>query len=162
MIRVARKWVLGSALICGSLLASSALAQEYGVYLLCKGQVLVKGRALKSHIDLALRRNDQTVLIQRSDVLPAAQKMSMQITPQFYTMELLLPSQGSSVYFDWLRGRLVVWDPDLKKLRTVRMSVNRQTAALEGDMRDNGGSSVGRINMTCEPSDNESVPEPKF
>ncbi|MEO5734225.1 MAG: hypothetical protein ABIN96_11110 [Rubrivivax sp.] len=49
-----------------------------------------------------------------------------------------------------------------ENLHTIRLSVNRQTAALEGDLKDGTGKSIGRIDMRCEPTDNESVPERKF
>jgi hypothetical protein len=154
--------VLAAVLWTGVGIATSVSAQEYGVYLLCKGRVEVKGRALTGHVDLALRRNSQTALIQSSDILPVGKKMDLQITPQFYTMDISLPTQGSTAFYDWLRGRLVVWDPDLKRLSVVRLSVNRQNGKLEADMLNGAGVSLGRLRMTCDPSDNESVPEPKF
>jgi len=155
-------------LICRGLLAAAAFAvlpataQEFGVYLKCKGKVASAGKTMDSHVDLALRRNSQLALIQSSDILPAAEKMRLDITPQFYTMMFKAPVRGSVVYYDWLRGALFVWNPDLKKLRTVRMSVNRQSAALEGEMMDDAGAVLGRLNMQCEPSNNDTVPEPKF
>jgi hypothetical protein len=101
-------------------------------------------------------------MIQSSDILPAGQKMKLEITPQFYTMVFNAPVRGSVVYYDWLRGALFVWNPDLQKLHTIRISVNRQNAALEGDMQDGAGATIGRLKMKCDPSDNESTPEPKF
>jgi hypothetical protein len=50
----------------------------------------------------------------------------------------------------------------LRELQTVRISVDRQTAMLDGDMRDVNDRSIGRLKMRCTPSDNDSVPEPKF
>ena len=44
----------------------------------------------------------------------------------------------------------------------MRISVDRQTAMLDGDMRDVNDRSLGRLKMHCTPSDNDSVPEPKF
>jgi len=44
----------------------------------------------------------------------------------------------------------------------VRISVDRQSAALEGDMRDINDRSLGHLKMRCKPSDNDSAPEPKF
>jgi hypothetical protein len=72
------------------------------------------------------------------------------------------PTRNSTVYYDWIRGTLVVWNPAFRELQTVRISVDRQSAALEGDMRDINDRSLGRLKMRCKPSDNDSAPEPKF
>ena len=137
-------------------------AQEYGVYLNCSGQVLVNGRSKSAHLELALRRNSSLALIQRSDVLPVGDKMKLDITPAFYSMVFRAPVPTSASYYDWMRGTLIVWSPVLRELQTVRISVDRQSAALEGDMRDINDRSLGRIKMRCKPSDNDSAPEPKF
>lgn len=137
-------------------------AQEYGVYLNCSGQVLVNGRSKSAHLELALRRNSSLALIQRSDVLPVGDKMKLDITPAFYSMVFRAPVPTSASYYDWMRGTLIVWSPVLRELQTVRISVDRQSAALEGDMRDINDRSLGRLKMRCKPSDNDSAPEPKF
>ena len=139
-----------------------AAAQEFGVYLNCKGQVLAGGKSRNAHLDLALRRNSSLALIQRSDVLPVGDKMKLEITPALYSMVFHAPAQNSAVYYDWIRGTLFVWGPALRQIQTVRISVDRQTAALEGDMRDVNDRSIGRLKMRCTPSDNDSAPEPKF
>ena len=139
-----------------------ASAQEFGVYLNCKGQVQAGGKSKNAHLDLALRRNSSLALIQRSDVLPVGDKMKLEITPALYSMVFHAPAQNSAVYYDWIRGTLFVWGPALRQLQTVRISVDRQTAALEGDMRDVNDRSIGRLKMRCTPSDNDSAPEPKF
>ena len=72
------------------------------------------------------------------------------------------PVRTSAVYYDWARGTLFVWNPALRELQTVRISVDRQSAALEGDMRDFNDRSLGHLKMRCTPSDNDSAPEPKF
>jgi hypothetical protein len=143
-------------------LALPAVAQEFGVYLNCKGQAAASEKTLASRVDLALRRNSQLALIQSSNILPAGQKMKLEITPQFYTMTYKAPLRGSVIYHDWLRGALFVWSPDLKKLETIRMSVDRQTAALEGEMLDGEGVVIGRLAMRCQPKNNDTVEEPKF
>ena len=137
-------------------------AQEYGVYLNCSGQVQVNGRSKSAHLDLALRRNSALALIQRSDVLPVGDRMKLEITPAFYSMVFRAPVPTSASYYDWMRGTLIVWSPVLRELQTVRISVDRQSAALEGDMRDINDRSLGRLKMRCTPSDNDSAPEPKF
>jgi hypothetical protein len=142
--------------------ALPALAQEFGVYLNCKGQVTASEKTRASRVDLALRRNSQLALVQSSDILPAGEKMRLDITPQFYTMTFKAPVRGSVIYHDWLRGALFVWNPDLKRLHTIRMSVDRQTAALEGEMLDGEGAVMGRLAMRCTPKNNDTVEEPKF
>jgi hypothetical protein len=137
-------------------------AQEFGVYLNCSGQVQASGRSKNAHLDLALRRNSSLALIQRSDVLPVGDKMKLEITPTFYSMVFYAPRPNSAVYYDWIRGTLLVWGPGLRELQTIRISVDRQSAALEGDMRDVNDRSIGRLKMRCKPSDNDSAPEPKF
>ena len=161
-MRSAARIVRGALLVAAAFAVLPAAAQEFGVYLKCQGKVASSGKTKDSHVELALRRNSQLALIQSSDILPAGEKMRLDISPQFYTMMFKAPLRGSVVYYDWLRGALFVWNPDLKKLRTVRMSVNRQSAALEGEMLDDAGAVLGRLNMQCVPSDNETAPEPKF
>lgn len=142
--------------------AAPGTAQEFGVYLNCSGQVQAGGRSKNAHLDLALRRNSSLALIQRSDVLPVGDKMKLQITPAYYSMVFQAPLPNSAIYYDWIRGALFVWGPALRQLQTIRISVDRQSAALEGDMRDVNDRSIGRLKMHCKPSDNESAPEPKF
>jgi hypothetical protein len=144
------------------LVAVPSPAQEYGVYLNCTGQVQAGGKSRSASLDLALRRNSSLAMIQRSDVLPVGDKMKLEITPTFYSMVLRAPVPSSASYYDWMRGTLIVWSPVFRELQTVRISVDRQTAALEGDMRDINDRSLGRLKMRCKPSDNESAPEPKF
>ena len=137
-------------------------AQEYGVYLNCTGQVQAGGKSRSANLDLALRRNSSLALIQRSDVLPVGDKMKLEITPAFYSMVFHAPVPSSASYYDWMRGTLIVWSPVFRELQTVRISVDRQTAALDGDMRDINDRSLGRLKMRCKASDNDSAPEPKF
>ncbi len=142
--------------------AMPGTAQEYGVYLSCTGQVQAGGKSKSANLDLALRRNSSLALIQRSDVLPVGDKMKLDITPGFYSMVFRAPVPSSAAYYDWMRGTLIVWSPVLRELQTVRISVDRQSAALDGDMRDINDRSLGHLKMRCKPSDNDSAPEPKF
>jgi hypothetical protein len=148
--------------LVAAVMAAPAVAQEFGVYLNCKGQVVSEAKTLASHVSLALRRNSQLAMIQSSSILPAGEKMRLEITPQFYTMTFKAPLRGSVIYHDWLHGALLVWNPDLKKLHTIRMSVDRQSAALEGEMLDGAGANIGRLAMRCEAQNNDTAPEPKF
>jgi hypothetical protein len=145
-----------------TVVALPAAAQEFGVYLNCKGQAVSEGKTLASHVSVALRRNSQLAMIQSSNILPAGEKMRLEITPQFYTMMFKAPLRSSLIYHDWLHGALLIWNPDLKKLHTIRISVDRQSAALEGEMLDGTGANIGRLAMRCEPQNNDTAPEPKF
>jgi hypothetical protein len=152
----------GIAALTGLMACAPVNAQEFGVYLACSGKVFAGNRAMPAHLDLALRRNSQLALIQRSDVLPAGDRMKLQISPAFYTMVYAAPLRNSTVWYDWIRGAVFVWNPDLLKLQSVRLSVDRQTAALEGEMRDGAGVQLARLAMRCDPKNNDTVPEPKF
>jgi hypothetical protein len=157
-----RAFVRLLVLAAAVLAVAPSTAQEFGVYLNCSGQVQSGGKSKSAHLDLALRRNSSLALIQRSDVLPVGEKMKLEITPALYSMVFHAPAQNSAVYYDWIRGTLFVWGPALRQIQTVRISVDRQSAALEGDMRDVNDRSIGRLKMRCKPSDNDSAPEPKF
>ena len=61
----------GLALVC---VLPPAAAQEFGLYLDCKGQLRSSGKSRPAELDLALRRNSQLAMISASDVLPAAQR----------------------------------------------------------------------------------------
>jgi len=145
-----------------SLVLMPATAQEYGLYLICSGQVVAGGQSKDAHLDLALRRNSSLALVQRSDVLPVGDKMKLQITPGFYSMVFHAPARTSTVYYDWTRSAIFIWSPVFRELQTVRISVDRQTAVLEGDMRDASDRSLGSLKMRCEPKNNDNVAAPKF
>ena len=152
----------GLAAMAGSMAPAPVDAQEFGVYLACAGKVYAGKRAMPAHLDLALRRNSELALIQRSDVLPVGERMKLQISPAFYTMVYAAPLRNSTVWYDWIRGAVFVWNPDLLKLQSVRLSIDRQTAALEGEMRDGAGVQLARLAMRCDPKANDTVPDPKF
>ena len=153
--------IRGLALLA-ALVAGPAGAQEWGIYLLCNGTMEAKGKALPAHLDLAMRRNNQTALVQRSNVVPVGERFKFQISPTYYSMVFRMPQRGSVVYYDWIRGQLFVWDPDLLKLHTTRVSVNRQTAMLDGEMFDGNQATLGKFKMKCEAKNNDTVEEPKF
>jgi len=158
-LRAWPRWLLAAA---AGLAGPAAVAQEYGLYLACTGKVQAQGQAKDAHLDIALRRNSGLAMVQRSDVLPAGDKMKLEITPAFYSMVFRAPVRGSAVYTTWIRGPVFVWYPDLTRLTTARISVNRQSAALEGELLDGADHLLGRLAMKCDPKTNDSVPEPKF
>lgn len=162
MTAVTRLLGLSFAALVMSASSAPAVAQEFGVYLACAGEIRAGSRAMPAHLDMALRRNSQLALIQRSDVLPVGERLKMEISPTFYSMVYSAPLRDSTVWYDWIRGALFVWDPDLLKLQAVRLSVDRQTAKLEGEMRDGAGVQLARLAMVCDPKNNDTVPEPKF
>ncbi|MBS0446413.1 MAG: hypothetical protein JSR59_10750 [Proteobacteria bacterium] len=162
MARTARRTLLAALTLVGAAAALPASAQEYGVYLLCKGQIEVQGRTTEAHLDMALRRNSYLALVQRSNVLPVNLKGKMEISPAFYSMLFVAPTRDSVVWYDWIRGALFIWAPDLKRLHTARVSVDRQTAALEGEMLDGAGAAIGKLAMHCEPKTNNDIAAPKF
>ncbi len=151
-----------AVVVVAALIAGPAAAQEFGVYLACAGEVRDGSRAMPAHLDLALRRNSQLAMVQSSDVLPVGERMKLEITPAFYSMVYAAPVRDSAVWYDWIRGTMFVWDPDLLKLQSVRLSVDRQTAKLEGELRDGAGLQLARLAMRCDPKNNATVPEPKF
>ena len=152
--------LLGAA---GMLLATGgAQAQQFHLYLKCIGQVEANGRSRAAHLDLAMRDNNQTALIQRSNVLPVGERLKYQASPAHYSMVVRAPARNSVVFYDWIRGELFVWNPDLTRLQAVRLSIDRQTTELEGELVDGKSDVLGRLRMRCTPSDNDSAPAPKF
>lgn len=139
-----------------------AAAQQFHLYVKCSGAVVAKGRSNPAHLDLALRDNNMTALIQRSNVLPVGERMRYEASPALYSMVAHAPARGSVVFQDWIRGTVFVWEPDLRRLHTVRLAIDRQTAALEGEMLDGRGDTLGRLAMRCTPSSNDDAPAPKF
>ena len=59
----------------------SASADYFFLYVKCEGEVSSgKGRT-QANLDLALRDNNQTALIQRSNILPVGEKMKYEVSP---------------------------------------------------------------------------------
>lgn len=153
-----RATLAGFTLLAGT----EAPAQEWGIYLFCRGKVDAGGKSMDAHLDLAMRRNSQQALVQRSNVAPVGERFKFETSPVYYSMVFHAPQRGSVLYQDWIRGRLFVWNPDLHKLRTIRVSINRQSADLEGEMLDGRREQMARIRMKCQAKDNETVEDPKF
>ena len=128
----------------------------------CQGNLKSDARSHKTHLDLALRRNNGTALIQRSNVLPVGERLSFETSPALYSMVFAAPSPHSTAYVDWWSGAIFVWSPDLKRLHSIRLSIDRQTGALEGELRDGAERDLGQLLMTCKPHQDRDVPEPRF
>ena len=151
-----------AVLAAATLAAAGAKAQIFHLFLLCSGEVQVQGKGRPAHVDLALRDNNMTALIQRSNVLPVGDRLKYEASPALYSMVAKAPSPGSVLFHDWVRGEVFVWAPGLKQLQTVRLSIDRQTADLEGEMLDGKGDLMGRLRMRCTPKTNDEMPAPKF
>ncbi len=143
--------------------AAPAGAAEFHLYLKCTGKLSSSAKATPAHLNLAMRDNNLTALVQKSDVLPVGERMKYVATEQAYTMQLRTPVYGThGAYYDWFRGVLFVWHPDLKKLAMTRLSIDRQTGGLEGELLNIEGNVLGRLRMECTPQSMDDVPAPKF
>lgn len=139
-----------------------ASADYFSLYLKCEGAVASNAGKTKAHIDLALRDNNYSALIQRSNVLPVGEKLKYEVSPATYSMTFRSPQARTQLYYDWYRGQLFAWDPSLKRLAYIRLSIDRQTGSLEGDIRNSDDQSLARIGMKCEPVSPKDQPAPKF
>jgi hypothetical protein len=158
---VTARLACGIALTLAVLGPAPAAAQQFHLYLQCTGKADAGGKAMDAHLDLALRDNNMTALVQRSNVLPVGERMQYVASPLLYTMTMGFMNRPAAVY-DWLRGTLWVWQPDLRRLNEVRLSIDRQSAALDGVMLNAAGEKLGVLNMTCTPRTNEDMPKPRF
>jgi len=140
-----------------------AMSAEFHLYLRCKGTLSSTAKPTAAHLDLAMRDNNLTALVQKSDVLPVGERMKYVATEQAYTMQLRTPVYGTrGAYYNWFSGILFVWHPDLKKLAMTRLSVDRQTGELDGELLNIEGNVLGKLKMNCTPQSMDDVPAPKF
>jgi hypothetical protein len=154
---------LCAALLCGAAWApATTWAAEFHLYLKCKGQITAGDKSRPATLDLAMRDNNTTALIQRSNVLPVGERLKYTASKASYTLLYKLPLPGTHYYADWINGGWIVWQPNLKRLATVRIAVDRQTAELEGTLLDFNDEALGEIAMQCQPSSMDEAPEPKF
>ncbi len=146
-----------------ALVGAPAMSAEFHLYLKCSGKLSSSAKATPAKLDLALRDNNLTALVQNSDVLPVGERMKYVATEQAYTMQLKTPVWGTrGAYYNWFSGVLFVWHPDLKKLAMTRLSIDRQTAELEGELLNIEGNVLGKLRMKCNPTSMDDVPAPKF
>jgi hypothetical protein len=155
---------LGLLGIAFSLLAvpTVASAEYFSLYLKCEGEVISGAGKTGANLDLALRDNNQSALIQRSNILPVGEKMKYEVSPASYSMVYRSPDTRSRVYYDWRRGYLFRWDPRLDRLAYIRVSIDRQSGRMEGDILNNEDISLARFGMRCEKADPKDLPAPKF
>jgi hypothetical protein len=141
-----------------------AQAQEFSRQLLCSGHFGAKGQTTPAHVDLALRFNSRTALVQRSNVLPVGEVLNYVPTPASYAMTYLRPVQGTRVLVvpGWLDTTVVVLQPDLKRLNQIRLSIDRQTGALEAQMLNEADRVLGTLAMQCRSVSEAESPAPRF
>ncbi|MGH6649259.1 hypothetical protein [Aquabacterium sp.] len=144
------------------LIGGHASAAEFHLYLNCKGKLSAGGKGKAATLDLAMRDNNTTALIQKSNVLPVGERLRYKASQVSYTMLYKLPLPGTVYYNDWVRGQWIVWQPNLKKLATIRLSIDRQSGELEGELLDHDDNLLGNLEMECEPQSMDEVPEPRF
>jgi hypothetical protein len=149
-----------TAVLAGA--ATPAAAQYFHLYLSCSGKVTCGGRPHDATLDLALRDNNMTALVQRSNVLPVGERLKYQASPALYSMKMVIPDTRTKVFVDLFRGTLYVLEPSLRRLGEVRLSIDRQTAVLEGEMIDSAGEPLALLKLRCVPKTNEDIPAPKF
>jgi hypothetical protein len=155
---------LGLLAIALSLLGlpTVASADYFSLYLKCEGEVTSGAGKTGANLDLALRDNNQSALIQRSNILPVGEKMKYEVSPAAYSMTYRSPQARTQLYYDWYRGQLFAWDPSLKRLAYIRVSIDRQNGRLEGDIRNSDDQSLARFGMLCQKADPSALPAPKF
>ena len=144
------------------LISGQCMAAEFSRFLNCAGQLSANGKGKAATLDLAMRDNSAIALIQRSNVLPVGERLKYVATPMSYTMLYKLPLPGTRYYNDWVHGQWLVWQPNLKRLATIRIAIDRQTAELEGELLDFNDESLGTLAMDCKPMTLEDMPEPKL
>lgn len=140
----------------------TAMAAEYNLYLKCSGQLTAAGKSKASQLELALRDSNNVALIQRSNVLPTGERLHYTATPGAYTLLYKLRQPGTHYHEDWARGHWVVWQPNLKRLATIRLAIDRQDGSLEGQLLDFNDDLLGTVRMDCDAVDPDELPAPKF
>jgi hypothetical protein len=157
-----RRGMSALAVVGGAAFAPAAHAAEFFLYLKCKGTVTAQGKSTAGHVDLALRDNNQTALVQQSSVLPVGVRLKYAVSPAAYSMTYLVNGAGSAVLYDWWRGALFVWQPSLKQATTIRVSIDRQSGQLNGEMLNAQAERLAGMQMACEPYKEEDLAPPKF
>ncbi len=153
---------LATALLVWGASVGTVSAAEFNLFLKCTGQLSAAGKSKATQLELALRDSNTSALIQRSNVLPTGERMHYTATPVAYTMLYKLRQPGTHYYSDWLSGHWVVWQPNLKRLATIRLAIDRQDGSLEGQLLDFNDDLIGTMRMDCDAVDPDELPAPKF
>ncbi len=130
--------------------------------------IQARARAVRSaakrgsaNLELAMRDNNFSAFVQRSNVLPTGERMRYTATQTHYTMTYT-PQPASRAYVDWRGGWLFTWYPPFQKLTAFRLAVDRQSGVLEGEIVGPAGEVLGLIDMQCEPKKDADAPAPRF
>lgn len=110
---------------------------------------------------LALRDNNMTAFVQRSNVLPVGERMKYVATDSHYAATYQ-PQRGGKIFLDFKGTQLFKWYPPFEKLAATRVSIDRQTGDLEGEMVGPEGEVLGRMDMNCQPRKDGEGPAPRF
>jgi|GEM_PF-2663990 len=161
LLRTARWLVFAAAAMCGT---TASRAQEFSRYLMCEGLFTTGGQSAQAHADFALRFNNRMALIQRSNVLPVGERLSYVPSPATYSMIYRLPAHGTRVVAmpGWFANTILVIYPDLQRLNEIRLSIDRQTGELEGDLLNEAQAVLGSLKMQCRSKTEAELAAPKF
>lgn len=123
----------------------------------------VRGAAKRgtAHLELALRDNNMTAFVQRSNVLPTGERMKYVATQTHYSAAYS-PANTGQAYVDWRGSWLFTWFPPFQKMAVTRFSIDRQTGQLEGEIVGPAGEVLGLMDMQCEPKRQGEGPAPRF
>lgn len=139
-----------------------AAAADFHLFLKCDGQATADGKSTPAQVSLALRDNNNTALVQQSDVLPVGERLNYVESPMAYSMTYKLPGTRTPLFYDWWNGRMFVWLPALKQLNTVRLSIDRMSGSLSGQMLNADGTSLAALAMACRPVTPDELTQRKF
>ncbi len=114
-----------------------------------------------AQLDLALRDNNMSMLVQRSNVLPTGQLLKYQATQTHYTATFL-PQMAGAGFRAWGESGLFGFYPPFQKMTAARFAIDRSSGVLEGEIVGPAGEILGLIDMQCEPKRNEDAPAPRF
>ena len=114
-----------------------------------------------AHLELALRDNNMTAFVQRSNVLPVGERMKYVATNTHYAATYQ-PQRGGKMFLDFKGTQLFKWYPPFEKLAATRVSIDRQSGDLEGEMVGPEGEVLGRMDMNCQPRKDGEGPAPRF
>ena len=132
--RVHRTWREACGGLLLALLASTASAADFFLYLDCEGKIAVENRSAPAHASFAFRDNNMTVLVQKSNVLPVGERFKYDASPTIYSMTYVVPHARAAYIYDWFRGELFVWEPSLKMVTTIRLSIDRRSGELDAEL----------------------------
>ncbi len=127
----------------------------------------VRAKAVRSaakrgnaQLELALRDNNMTAFVQRSNVLPTGERMKYVATQTHYTA-VYAPASGA-VSVEGRNNWLLSFHQPFQKLMGARFAIDRQTGVLEGDLVGPAGEVLGLLEMQCEPKKDGQGPAPRF